>query len=185
MGRKFAGPLALLSIVVAIAATWSGRGRLWGQGTNVEAAAVAALEPYIFVLELEGQPVEEYTDCRGLGSHNEIDSETSVTSPGVVVTQKVPGALGWNDITLTRTGPSDALVWEWRRAMEELALSGAIRDGAIIIYRAGSPQPIARWTFDNGWAASLVLNGTVEELTIVHDGLRRTGTEPPGPPARR
>ncbi len=184
MERKYSWALIILFVAIAGSVALNGPGRLWGQRVEVEAAAA---EPYVFVLVLGEQPAGEYAECRGLGSRNDIDATTSVIGPGVVVAEKTPGKLWWNDITLTRIGPSDLVVWEWRRAMEDLRLDNAIRDGGIVMYRAGTAEPVAQWRFEGGWAASLVLNGAVEELTIVHAGLARVdgggGAVPP--PARR
>jgi hypothetical protein len=71
--------------------------------------------------------------------------------------------------------------------MEDLRLDDAIRDGGIVMYRAGTAEPVAQWRFEGGWAASLVLNAAVEELTIAHAGLERLGVGigPVAPPARR
>jgi len=182
MERKYSWALIVLSVAIAGSVALNGPSRLWGQRVEVEAA-----EPYVFVLLLGEQAVGEYAECRGLGSRNDIDAITSVAGPGIVVAEKTPGRLWWNDITLTRIGPSDPPVWEWRRAMEDLSFGPAIRDGAILMYRAGAAEPVAQWRFESGWAASLVLNGAVEELTIVHAGLERVGVGGGAvrPPARR
>jgi hypothetical protein len=186
MERKYSWALIFLFFAIAGSVALNEPGRLWGQRAQFEAVEVAAAEPYVFVLVLGEQPVGEYAECRGLGSRNDIDATTSVTGPGVVVIEKTPGRLCWNDITLTRIGPSDPVVWQWRRAMEDLSLGPAIRDGAIVMYRAGTAEPVAQWRFEGGWAASLVLNGAVEELTIVHAGLGRVGAGgAAAPPARR
>lgn len=186
MERKYSWALIILSLAIAGSVALNGPGRLWGQRVEVEAAEAAAAEPYVFVLVLGEQAAGEYAECRGLGSRNDIDATTSVVGPGVVVSEKTPGRLWWNDITLTRIGPSDPVVWQWRRAMETLSLDSAIRGGAIVMYRAGAAEPVAQWRFEGGWAASLVLNGAVEELTIVHAGLERVGAGGAiAPPARR
>jgi hypothetical protein len=183
MERKYSWALIILFVAIAGSVALNGPSRLWGQRVELEPAAA---EAYVFVLVLGEQPVGEYAECHGLGSRNDIDATTSVIGPGVVVSEKTPGRLWWNDITLTRIGPSDPLVWEWRRAMETLSLDSAIRGGAIVMYRAGAAEPVARWRFEGGWAASLVLNGAVEELTIVHAGLERLGAGgAAAPPARR
>ena len=57
--------------------------------------------------------------------------------------------------------------------MVDRNVDAAIEDGAIIMFPLGSSEPIARWEFENGWAARLTIEGTIETLTIVHEGLER------------
>jgi len=146
------------------------------QGRDGDLAALSAesSESFVFALELTGEIVAEYTECFGLGSGNRIE-ESVVETDGEAVVRKTPGALEWHNITLRRVGPSDAEVWSWRKAMEDGRLSDAVRDGAIVMFEPGAPQPHARWDFTGGWAASLAIEGSVEELTIVHAGLTRVG----------
>lgn len=186
MGRKYSWPLIVLCSVVVISLAWISEDRLWGQKAEAGALSVAAGDSYEFQLELEGLPVEIYSECSGLGSSNEIDEDMSWTDTGFPITQKTPGALQWHNIRLRREGPGSTNIWMWRKALEDGSLSSTIRNGSITMVRPGSLEPLARWEFHNGWAARLVFDGTVEELIIVHEGLDYLGLgESPAPPARR
>jgi phage tail-like protein len=187
MRRKYSWSLIVISSVALITLAVVGEGRLWGQKLDIESLSVAGSNFFIFLLELEGQQMESYSECSGLGSSNDVEQETAVTDAGVVLTQKTPGVLQWHNITLRRTSPSDVKVWQWRKAMEDGDLNQAIRDGAIVMFRAGSLEPFAQWSFRNGWAARLSFDGSVEELTIVHEGLERVGAGSGSvlPPPRR
>ena len=59
--------------------------------------------------------------------------------------------------------------------MEETGLSSALRNGRILLYGPGSSTPLAKWTFTAGWPASLIFDGSQEELVIVHEGIERDG----------
>jgi hypothetical protein len=68
--------------------------------------------------------------------------------------------------------------------LEDEDASEAYRDGGIITLGTDRLQWkgekwIAEWTFLYEWAASLPLNDSVEQLTIVHDGLERVTTACP------
>lgn len=129
---------------------------------------------YIFELQLDGVAVAEYDECSGLGSSNDIlETETGPDAGGTVIV-KTPGVFRWSDITLRRTGVIDEAVWAWRKATQNSDAEQAFRDGAIVMRTADGNSEVARWTFKQGWAASLNLNGLVEELTIVHEGLEYT-----------
>jgi phage tail-like protein len=164
--------LAFVGSAVLVSTGFVRDTRLSGQTNDSELSSLAPSGPFVFRLELSGDQVADYNECFGLGSSNEI--EEVVAPAGEGVKEKTPGALEWNNITLKRIGPSGAGVWSWRKAMEDGDLKGAIRDGTIIMYREGSNVPLANWDFRDGWAARLTIEGSVEELTIVHEGLQRT-----------
>lgn len=173
MRRAYFWPLIILCGATFISLALIGDSRSRGQNSDVAALSVEPSDSFGFQLELGGQVVAEYSECFGLGSSNEIE-ETVTQTNGGAVKQKTPGTLEWHNITLKRVGPSGGQVWSsWRKAMEDGRLDEAIRDGAIIMLSAGSSEPLARWNFTRGWPASLTLEGSVEELVIVHQGIER------------
>ncbi len=170
----FMGSIALIALV------FGGEGRLWGQKANATSIAAVGSDSFVYVLDL-GEQMTEYEECLGLGSRTEVMEQTMVTPPGVVVAQKIPGALEWPAITLRRSTPSDGTVWQWRKIMEMNGLNSALRDGQIHLYRAGSLEPLATWRFEKGWPAELTFGGSVEKLVIVHEGLELVGAGMPTP----
>ncbi len=175
MNRTYHWFLLLIGSIALIALAVGGEGRLWGQRVDVQSIAAAGSDSFVYVLDLGGQRTE-YEECLGLGSSTEIMEQTVVTPPGVVVAQKIPGALEWPAVTLRRSTPSDAMIWQWRKIMETSGLNGALRDGQIHLYRAGSVEPLATWQFERGWPAELTFGGSVEKLVIVHEGLELVGS---------
>lgn len=185
MRRKYSWPLLTVCVVALVSLVLTDSGELWGQRTGGQALVLAGGDSYIFRLQLQQGIEQDYTECVGLGSSNAIEEAIRLTNAGVVFTEKTPGTLEWQNITLRRDGPGNPGVWQWRRAMEELNLDMAIQDGTITVLTAGSAEPVAQWSFRDGWAARLSFNGSREELVIVHEGLERTGGEGGPPPARR
>jgi phage tail-like protein len=163
----------ILCSAIVISSALCGNKALRGEGADVRALSGEPSGSFLFQLELGGQVVAEYTECFGLGSSNEIGTTVVQTKNGGVV-QKTPGALEWHNITLKRIGPSSAQIWSsWRKAMEDGKFNEAIQDGAIVMSEAGSSEALARWKFTRAWPSSLTIEGSVEELTIVHEGLER------------
>jgi len=157
---------------VAVAAfLLTGHARLWGQRVGEGAVAVAASDAYVYRLELNGQQMEVYGECSGLGSGSDIEQQKVVTEKGVVAWQMSPGTLRWDGITLKRDSLSNVQIWQWRKSVEEGRLAEAMKSGSIVMLGSNSSQEYARWNFRNGWPARLSLNEGVEELVIVHDGL--------------
>jgi phage tail-like protein len=174
MRRAYVWPLVIVCGAVLVWVVLQGNGRLWGQDIDMAALLEDSPGAFIFTLELTGGKAADYSECSGLGSSNDVEETLVQTGTGVITQQKTPGALQWHNITLKRVGPSGAAVWSWRKSMDDGKTTEAIRSGAIVLYQAGSSQPLARWDFARGWVASLSLDGSIETLTIVHDGLLRT-----------
>jgi phage tail-like protein len=172
------GAVLLASLAV------TGPGQLPAESPGSGSLMVAS-DAYIFRLELQYGIQQDYTECLGLGSSNDIEETTGFTNSGIVYTEKTPGTLQWHNITLRRDGLSNPDVWQWRRAMEDLNLDMAIQDGSILVLTPGSVQPVARWSLRNAWPARLTFSGAREELVIVHEGLQRLDGGGDGPPPAR
>ena len=178
MRDKHLQSVAIICSIIVIALVLITSVRLAGQNIQTELLPDEGIHTFLFRLELEGQVVAEYTECFGLGSSNEIKEELVETSAGVLVRQKTPGALEWQNILLKRPSLSEPTLWAWRQAMESGDVADAIQGGAIEVLDRDSLEIVARWEFQSGWPASLAFSGTGEELVIVHDGLKRASGEP-------
>jgi phage tail-like protein len=184
MKRQYFWSFVIISSSVLVLLALVGNARLWGGTAGGETPLFPSPDTFYFQLELAGQVVGDYSECFGLGSSNQISQDIVQTDTGVLVAQKTPGVLEWNNITLKRSTPSDMVVVAWRATVEGGHVTEAMRDGAIVMFRAGSAEPLARWNFHNGWPARLTFEGAKDELTIVHDGLERVDLKN-GPPGGR
>jgi hypothetical protein len=190
MERRYSFLYILIGSVVVFCLLVVGNGRLRGQIGGAAAAPVTDPNSYIFRLELGGTVVAEYTACSGLGSGNDIMENTvaaDVLAPDALgtVIQKTAGALRWPNIVLRRKGLHNDGVWSWRKAMETGDTKGAFREGAIVVVAVPTDQFLMRWSFRQGWVASLTFDGQMEELVIVHQGLGYTTTSTAPPRATR
>ena len=184
MKRRYIWPIIIICSVVLFLLTLVNAPRIWGQNVDIQPLADLSSDSVYFHLQIDGLGiVEEYNACSGLGSSSGIYQDYRRS----IFIEKTPGMHEWHNITLKRTYPSDTRIWSWRKALEEGNPNEAFRDGIIVMLRAGSSEPLAQWRFTNGWVASLIFNGSEEELIIVHEGLERFpfSTEVPGVPSRR
>jgi phage tail-like protein len=169
----------ILCCTILASLAFLGDARLRGQDNTDDVVLGGSDEPYTFQLILENASVvEEYTQCSGLGSSNDVEEGIVQSDTGTLVKQKTPGPLEWHNIVLRRDSPSDLGVWNWRQAMEQGNVTQGIRSGSIIMYRKDPSELLARWDFTRGWAARLTFDGSVETLTIVHEGIARVPPEP-------
>jgi phage tail-like protein len=125
-------------------------------------------------LEIQGVIAGYFSECSGIGSENEVIEHKVVNEQGVEVVLKIPGRLKNNDITLKRGITSDQDIWAWRQMVVEGDVSGARKNGSVIMYDQEFNE-VARWNFEQAWPASITGSTSlgVEELKIVHEGIER------------
>ena len=126
-------------------------------------------------------PVNGYfTEVSGLGSEHEV-TEHKITAQGdKEAVRKIPGRLKWGDITLKRGVTANMDIWTWRKQIEDGQIGQARVNGSILMYdNAGTL--VAQWDVEAAWPSKLTgpsLNSEssavgVEEVTIVHEGIKR------------
>ena len=173
MRPKSVWAVTIISIGLMGLLLLGGNQSLLGQYYDTGISAASYPKFYTFDLSFGDHDVASFDECHGLGSSTDV-LENINDDLGVV--QTTPGALRWHAIELSCTAPGSLSIWDWRQAMEEGDFDRAIREGTITMFPVNSSEPIARWIFQRGWASSLVLDGNVVRLTIVHDGLERIAT---------
>jgi len=121
-----------------------------------------------------------FRECSGIGSESEVVEYKGTKQEDYHTIQAIPGRLKWMKINLKR-GITDTLeAWNWRKMVEEGNVEGARASGTVVMVNQNG-DPVAEWTFDRGWPSKISgpqLNSGqndvgVEELEIVHEGLRR------------
>jgi phage tail-like protein len=121
-----------------------------------------------------------FRECSGIGSESETVEYKGARQEDYHTVQMVPGRLKWLKINLKR-GITDTMeAWNWRKMVEEGNVEGARASGTIVMVNQNG-DPVAEWSFDRAWPSKISgpqLNSGqndvgVEELEIVHEGLRR------------
>ncbi|MBK9121805.1 MAG: phage tail protein [Chloroflexi bacterium] len=135
-----------------------------------------------FHFSLEVGPVTGYfTEVSGLGSESEvIDHKIMAEGAKSTIIRKIPGRLKWGDITLKRGITSNMDMWTWRKQVEDGDVASARTNGTITMYNQAL-EPKASWTFTAGWPSKITGPSIksdanelgVEEITIVHEGIKR------------
>jgi phage tail-like protein len=133
-----------------------------------------------FRLEIEGKLTGYFTECGGIGSENEIVEHKVVDDGGHELVQKIPGRLKYQDVTLKR-GITDTMdIWDWRLLVEQGKM-GEARTNCSVIMMDRNYEDVARWDFVNAWPSKVTGPSVksdsnefgVEEVTIVHEGMKR------------
>lgn len=138
-------------------------------------------QSFLFGVTINGVSDAYFLEVSGLGSETEVIDHKVIGAKGLAVVRKVPGRLKWGDITLKRGLTGNLDFWEWFQALEEGKVNGKRASGTITMYDQAR-EPVAEWTFDNAWLSKIsgpnIKSDTgqigVEEMTLVHEGIRRT-----------
>jgi phage tail-like protein len=140
------------------------------------------VDPLIgFQFALEAGDVEGYfTEIGGIGSENAVVTHKVVTKDAKEVTLQIPGRVEWGEITLKRGLTKDLQLWKWREQVVTGGITDARKDVTVTMFDR-SYELATTWTMINAWPskisgpqiASDSNDFTVEELTLVHEGLRR------------
>lgn len=134
-----------------------------------------------FGVDFQGGVVGAFRECTGLGSESQIVEYRATDEKGRPILIREPGTMKFSDITLKR-GITDTMdMWKWRKLVEEGKIEEARRNGTITLYNQKG-DPVAQWTLDQAWPAALkgpvydakTNEVAIEELTITHQGYRRT-----------
>lgn len=142
--------------------------------------AVRNVDPLIsfqFALEINGM-TGYFTEVDGISSDNAVATHKVVTPDGKEVVLQVPGRCDGGELTLKRGLTSNMEFWAWRQTVITGDIAGARVDGSIVMFNR-QYEEVRRWNFINAWPSKL--SGptiasdsndlSIEELTIVHEGL--------------
>ena len=134
-----------------------------------------------FMVEISGVITGYFQEASGLGSESEV-IEHKIIAKGAKesIVRKIPGRLKWSDIVLKRGITGNMDFYDWRKQVEQGAVESARKDGSVVMYDQQHKE-VARWNFSKGWPSkisgpSVKADGNdvgVEELTIVHEGIKR------------
>ncbi len=115
-----------------------------------------------------------FATMRDLGTKSEVIEHRVVTADGKEIIRKVPGQTSVHNVVLTRPVSAAFDLTTWRREIEDMGAKARRKSGRIVAYNEQG-QPMAEWTFTNGWLSKLVTNVAtgLEEATLTIDTLIR------------
>ncbi|HEY86252.1 MAG TPA: phage tail protein [Chloroflexi bacterium] len=134
-----------------------------------------------FSLEVADHNVTGYfTEVGGLTSEHDVVEHKVVTEDGREVVQMIPGRVKWAEISLKRGITADVGFWEWRDLVVQGDIDGARTTVTIQMYNRNY-EPVSTWTLFNAWPSKVSgpelksdsNDFTVEELTLIHEGMKR------------
>ena len=139
---------------------------------------------YQYRIEVSSSAVETdniyFMEVSGLGSENEVSVQPR-TKDGIGTERKVPGRLKFQDVVLKRGVTSNMALWDWRDMVAAGKMTEARSNASIVLLNLEG-EDVARWDLVNAWPSKITTPAfksdsnefSVEELTIVHEGMERT-----------
>lgn len=141
------------------------------------ARQVDPLVSFQFALEINDM-TGYFTEVSGIVFDNAVATHKVVTPNGKEVVLQVPGRADGGELTLKRGLTTNTEFWEWREMVINGQVAEARVDGSIVMFNR-EYEEVRRWSFVNAWPSKI--SGpqisadsndlTIEELTIVHEGL--------------
>ncbi|HEY86253.1 MAG TPA: phage tail protein [Chloroflexi bacterium] len=128
-----------------------------------------------------GFPLTGYfSEVSGLEAEVGVIEYKTVTVFGERITQKIPGPPKWGDVVLKKGVTDDMSFWGWQEAIQKGMVLLSRANVSIFMYDIEGNAK-AKWDLDKAWPSKIsgpILNaGTneigVEEITLVHEGIRR------------
>lgn len=119
-----------------------------------------------------------FTEVSGLVFDNAVATHKVVTPDGKEVVLQVPGRSDGAQFTLKRGLTTNIEFWAWREMVITGHVADARVDGSVIMFNR-EYEEVRRWSFFNGWPSKISgpqlaadsNDFTIEELTIVHEGM--------------
>jgi phage tail-like protein len=151
---------------------------------------------YQFQIEVSGSYTATgyFTEVSGVGAEHEVTEHKIVDhETGKELVQQIPGRIKWNEITFKKGLTTNTNFWEWHEHVVNGDTETSRCEVTLTMYDRNY-NPAVNWVFINAWPSKVSgpemkadsSDFTVEELTMVHEGLYRAdyGGEDSGIPIR-
>jgi phage tail-like protein len=108
------------------------------------------LASYSFGVEVTGVTLAQFKEVAGLAISIGVIENRSNQAGGLPVLQKMPGAVTYEDIHLSRGKVADPAFWEWIKTVQEGKIDQARKDGSVILMDYAHGE-VSRFNFFGGW----------------------------------
>jgi len=134
---------------------------------------------YAYHVEIDSITVSQFKQVSGLAISVGVIEHRSNKLMGQPILKKLPGAVKFDDIVLSRGKVADQAFWTWIKLVQDGKISEARKTGAIVLFDYAHGE-INRFNFDQGWPSKVevgkleagVDSVLLETVTITHENLR-------------
>ncbi|OQW72916.1 MAG: hypothetical protein BVN35_12995 [Proteobacteria bacterium ST_bin11] len=114
-----------------------------------------------------------FTDCKGLGSQNEVVEHRLAGARGDNTVMKIPGRQSVKNLTCSKSLGKSLELWNWR---QQVGKGERERLDATLVAYDQTMSPIAEWNFTRVWPVSIDYNETTpgkETMVFAADQIQR------------
>jgi phage tail-like protein len=130
---------------------------------------------YSFLVEIDGIASAAFKSVSGLGAEAEVVEYREGSDP-VSSSRKLPGRVGYPNVTLRRGLTTSRDLWDWWQTVVD---GNVQRRNVVIALLDNSGTPILRWLLRNAWIARIEFSElhaskneiAIESVELAHEGL--------------
>ena len=134
---------------------------------------------YAYHVEIDSITIAQFKQVSGLSISVGVIEHRANKLLGQPIMKKLPGAVKFEDIVLSRGKVADQAFWSWIKLVQDGKVSEARKTGSIVLFDYAHGE-INRFNFEQGWPSKIevgkleagVDSVLLETVTITHENLR-------------
>ena len=136
------------------------------------------LATYAFHVEIQGITIAQFKEVDGLSISIGVIEHRANKLTGQPVMKKLPGAVRFEDIVLSRGKVNDAAFWTWIKQVQDGKIDEARKDGSVVLFDYAHGE-VSRFNFKQGWPSKVDIGKLqagadsvlLETIVITHEML--------------
>jgi len=134
---------------------------------------------YAYHVEIDSITVAQFKQVSGLSISVGVIEHRSNKLMGQPILKKLPGAVKFDDIVLSRGKVADHAFWDWIKLVQDGKISEARKTGSVVLFDYAHGE-VNRFNFEAGWPSKVevgkleagVDSVLLETVTITHESLK-------------
>ena len=133
---------------------------------------------YAFHVEIQGITIAQFKEVDGLSITIGVIEHRANQLKGQPIMRKLPGAVKFEDIVLSRGKVNDAAFWTWIKTVQDGKIDEERKSGSIVLFDYAHGE-VSRFNFQQGWPSKVEIGKLtagadsvlLETVTITHEHL--------------
>jgi|1186.fasta_scaffold20203_2 phage tail-like protein len=134
---------------------------------------------YAYHVEIDSITVAQFKQVSGLSISVGVIEHRSNKLMGQPVLKKLPGAVRFDDIVLSRGKVADQAFWSWIKLVQDGKIAEARKSGSIVLFDYSHGE-VNRFNFEQAWPSKIEVGKLeagsdsvlLETVTITHESLK-------------
>ena len=134
---------------------------------------------YAYHVEIDSITIAQFKQVSGLSISVGVIEHRANKLLGQPIMKKLPGAVKFEDIVLSRGKVADQAFWSWMKLVQDGKVAEARKSGSIVLFDYAHGE-VNRFNFEQGWPSKIEVGRLeagadsvlLETVTITHENLR-------------